>query len=74
MWRHAGFDLRVLIRLGLRSGGALLVIDTGTGAGADVRTACGGVDGANSRYTAVHIHLNVFKVCICAVIMLSGGI
>ena len=74
MCRHAGTALRVLIRLGLRAGLALLVIDTGTGAGADVRTACGGVDTTDGGQRTVDVHLHIDKVFFCAVIMLSGGI
>ena len=74
MCRHAGIVLRILIRLGLRAGLALLVIDTGAGAGADVRTACGGVDAADGGQRTVDVHLRIDKVCFCAVIMLSGGI
>ena len=74
MCRHVGIALRVLIRLGLRAGGTLLVIDTGTGAGADVRAACGGVDAADGGQCTVDVHLHIDKVCFCAVIMLSGGI
>ena len=66
--------LRVLIRRGLRAGGTLLVIDTGAVAGADVRTALGGVDAAVGGQRTVDVHLHIDKVCFCAVIMLSGGI
>ena len=74
MCRHVGIALRVLIRLGLRAGGALLVIDTGTGAGADIRAAGGGVDTADGGQRAVDVHLHIDKVFFCAVIMLSGSI
>ena len=74
MCRHVGIDLRVLIRRGLRAGSALLVVDTGAVAGADVRTALGGVDAAVGGQRTVDVHLHIDKVCICAVIMLSGGI
>ena len=74
MGRHAGTALRVLIRLWLRAGGTLLVVDAGTLAGADVRTAGGGVDGANSRYAAVHIHLRINQVVIGTVICLARRI
>ena len=72
--RHVGTLLRVLIRLGLRARGTLLVVDTGTAAGADVRTAGGGVDAAVGGQRTVDVHLRIDKVCFCAVIMLSGGI
>ena len=74
MCRHVGIALRVLIRLGLRAGGTLLVVDAGTGAGADVCAACGGVDAADSGQRTVDVHLHIDKVFFCAVIMLSGGI
>ena len=64
----------ILIRLGLRAGLALLVIDTGAVAGADVRTAGGGVDAADGGQRTVDVHLRIDKVCFCALIMLSGGI
>ena len=66
--------LRVLICRGLRAGVTLLVIDTGAVAGADVRTAGGGVDAADGGQRTVDVHLHIDKVCFCAVIMLSGGI
>ena len=74
MCRHVGIDLRVLIRRGLRAGSALLVVDTGAVAGADVRTALGGVDAAVGGQRTVDVHLHIDKVCFCAVIMLSRGI
>ena len=58
MCRHAAL-LRVLIRLGLRSGGTLLVVDASTGAGADVCAACGGVDTADSGQRTVDVHLYI---------------
>ena len=74
MCRHTLTRLRVLIRRGLRAGSALLVVDTGAVAGADVRAACGGVDAANSRYAAVHIHLRINQVVIGAVVCLTRRI
>ena len=64
----------ILIRLGRRAGCALLNVLAGAVAGADIRTALGGVDAANSRYAAVYINLSVFKVCICAVVCLTRRI
>ena len=64
----------ILIGCGLLAGCALLNVLAGAVAGADVRTALGGVDGANSRYAAVYINLSVFKVCICAVVHLARRI
>ena len=72
MCRHVGTLLRVLIRLGLRAGGTLLVVDAGTLAGADVRAACGGVDTADSgqRTVDVHLHIRQRRTLTCP----SGGI
>ena len=58
MCRHAAL-LRVLIRLGLRSGGTLLVVGAGTGAGADVRAAGGGIDAADGGQCTVDVHLYI---------------
>ena len=58
MCRHAA-RLRVLIRLGLLAGLALLVVDAGTLAGADVRAACGGVDTADGGQRTVDVHLYI---------------
>ena len=58
MCRHAAL-LRVLIRLGLRSGSSLLVIDAGTLAGADVRAAGGGIDAADGGQCTVDVHLYI---------------
>ena len=58
MCRHVAL-LRVLIRLGLRSGGTLLVVDASTCAGADVCAACGGVDTADSGQRTVDVHLYI---------------
>ena len=74
MCRHVGTALRVLIRRGLLAGVTLLLIDAGTLAGADVRTAGGGVDAADGGQRTVDVQLHIDKVCFCAVIMLSGGI
>ena len=43
-------------------------------AGADICTALGGVDGTNSRYAAVHIHLRINQVVIGAVVCLTRRI
>ena len=59
MGRHGRTVLCVLIRLGLRAGSALLVVDTGTLAGTDVRTACGGVDTADGSQLTVDVHLHI---------------
>ena len=64
----------ILIGCGLRAGCALLNVLAGAAAGADVRAACGGVDGANSRYAAVHIHLRINQVVIGAVVCLTRRI
>ena len=64
----------ILIGFGLRAGCTLLNIFAGAVAGADVRTALGGVDGANSRYAAVHIHLRINQVVIGAVVCLTRRI
>ena len=58
MRRHTTL-LGVLIRLGLRAGLALLVVDAGTLAGADVRAACGGVDTADGGQRTVDVHLYI---------------
>ena len=47
---------------------ALLNVLAGAIAGADICTALGSVDGANSRYVAVHIHLGINQVVIGAVV------
>ena len=57
--RHAGTALRVLIRLGLLAGVTLLFVDAGTLAGADVRTAGGGVDAADGGQRTVDVHLYI---------------
>ena len=59
MCRHAGTALRVLIRLGLRAGCALLNVLAGAVAGADVRTAGGGVDAADGGQLTVDVHLYI---------------
>ena len=64
----------ILIGCGRRAGCALLNVLAGAAAGADVRAACGGVDGANSRYAAVHIHLGINQVVIGAVVYLTRRI
>ena len=64
----------ILIRLGLRAECALLNVLAGAVAGADIRTALGGVDAANSRYAAVYIHLRINQVVIGAVVCLTRRI
>ena len=64
----------ILIGCSRLAGCALLNVLAGAIAGADIRTALGGVDGANRRYAAVYINLSVFKVCICAVVHLARRI
>ena len=53
---------------------ALLHIFAGSVAAANVSAAIGGVDGANSRYAAVHIHLRINQVVIGAVVCLTRRI
>ena len=64
----------ILIGRGRRAGCALLNVLAGAVAGADICTALGGVDGANSRYAAVHIHLRINQVVIGAVVCLTRRI
>ena len=64
----------ILIGFGLRAGCALLNVLAGAVAGADVRTALGGVDGANRRYAAVHIHLGIDQIVVRTVICLARRI
>ena len=64
----------ILIRLGLRTGRALLNVLAGAVAGADICTALGGIDSTISRYTAVHIHLRINQVVIGTVICLARRI
>ena len=71
---HRTFVRIILIRLVRRAGCALLNVLAGAVAGADVRTALGGVDAANSRYAAVHIHLRINQVVIGAVVHLARRI
>ena len=71
---HRTFVRIILIGYGRRAGCALLNVLAGAVAGADVRTALGGVDGANSRYAAVHIHLRINQVVIGAVVCLTRRI
>ena len=52
----------------------LLHIFAGSVAAANVSAAIGGVDGANSRYAAVHIHLRINQVVIGAVVCLTRRI
>ena len=51
--------LRDLICLGLLAGSALLVVDAGTLAGADVRAALRGVDAADGGQLTVDVHLYI---------------
>ena len=62
----------VLIRLGLLTGSALLAVDAGTLAGADIRTALRGVDAADGgqRTVDVHLHIRQRRTLTCP----SGGI
>ena len=71
---HRTFVRIILIGYGRLAGCALLNVLAGAVAGADVRTALGGVDGANSRYAAVHIHLRINQVVIGAVVCLTRRI
>ena len=64
----------ILIGCGFRAGCALLNVLTGAVAGADIRTTPGGIDGANRRYAAVHIHLRINQVVIGAVVCLTRRI
>ena len=64
----------ILIGRGFFARCALLNIFAGAFAGADIRAALGGVDGANSRYAAVHIHLRINQVVIGAVVCLTRRI
>ena len=64
----------ILIGFGRRAECALLNVLAGAVAGADVRAACGCVDGANSRYAAVYIHLRINQVVIGAVVCLTRRI
>ena len=64
----------ILIGCGLLAGCALLNVLAGAVAGADICTALGGVDGTDSRQTAVYIHLGILQICIGAVIGFTGRI
>ena len=59
MCLHTGTALRVLMCRGLLAGVTLLVIDTGTGAGTNIRTAGGGVDAADGGQCTVNIYFCV---------------
>ena len=74
MGRYIRTALCVLVSNRLYAKRAILLIHTGAAAGADVRTALGGVDGANSRYAAVHIHLRINQVVIGTGICLARRI
>ena len=52
----------------------LLNIFAGAVAGADICTALGGVDGANRRYAAVHVHLGIDQIVVRTVICLARRI
>ena len=71
---HRLFVRIILIGFGRHAGCALLNVLAGAVAGADVRTALGSVDGADSRYAAVHIHLRINQVVIGAVVCLTRRI
>ena len=64
----------ILIGFGFRTGCALLNVLAGAVVGADICTALGGVDGANRRYTAVHIHLGIDQFVVRTVICLTRRI
>ena len=64
----------ILMGCGLPAGCALLNVLAGSIAGADVCAALGGVDGTDSRQTAVYIHLGILQICIGAVIGFTGRI
>ena len=64
----------ILIGCGRRAGCALLNVLAGAVAGADIRTTPGGIDGANSCYTAVHIHLGIDQIVVRTVICLARRI
>ena len=72
--RHSGTALRVLIRLGLLTRSALLVVDAGVLAGADIRAALRGVDATSGSQRAVDIHLCIHKIFFSAVIGLAGRV
>ena len=64
--------LGILVRLGLRAGLFLLIVDAGALAGADVCAACSGVDAADGgqRTVDVHLHIGQRRAGACP----SGGI
>ena len=64
----------ILIGCGFRTGCALLHIFADSVAAANVSAAIGGVDGANSRYAAVHIHLRISQVINGTVVRLARRI
>ena len=61
----------ILIGCGRLAGCTLLNIFAGSVAGADIRTALGGIDSTNSCYTAVHIHLGIDQIVVRTVICLA---
>ena len=64
----------ILIGRGFCARCTVLNIFAGSVAGADVCAALGGVDGTDSRQTAVYIHLGILQICIGAVIGFAGRI
>ena len=64
----------ILIGRGSCARCTVLNIFAGSVAGADVCAALGGVDGTDSRQTAVYIHLGILQICIGAVIGFAGRI
>ena len=63
-----------MIGCGFRTGCALLHIFADSVAAANVSAAIGGIDGANSCYTAVHIHLGIDQIVVRTVICLARRI
>ena len=64
----------ILIGCGRRAGCALLNVLAGAAAGADVCAALGGVDGTDSRQTAVYIHFGILQIRIGTGIGFAGRI
>ena len=72
---HRFIAVRIILKgCGFRTGFALLDIFAGFFAAANVSAAFGSVDGANSRYTAVHIHLGIDQIVVRTVICLTRRI
>ena len=63
---HVGTALRILICFYFRAGCTLPDILTGSLGGADVRTACGGINAADCGQLSVDIHLCIGKRCTLA--------